>query len=59
MSEEDGEVSEEDLMPPSAKRSKLVVSEKTKELVKKSFSTSLFNPERRETKGRAPNPGPA
>ena len=55
MSEEDGEVSgDEDLIPPPAKKTKLELSEETKKLVKKSFSIPLSNPERRETKCRAP-----
>lgn len=40
---------------PSAKKLKLQVSEETKELVKISFTSTLSYPERKETKGRAPD----
>ena len=52
MSDEEGEASDEE---PPAKRPKLMVSEETRQVVKKAFRTSLSNTERKETKGRAPD----
>lgn len=55
MSEENGEVSDEDLAPSRAKKPKLLkVSEETKKLVKESFTTTLSNSDRREMWGTAP-----
>ena len=50
--EEEGEASDKE---PPAKRPKLMVSEETRQVVKKAFRTSLSNTERKETKGRAPD----
>ena len=41
--------------PTPAETGKLIVSEETRQVVKKAFRTSLSNTDRKETKGRAPD----